>query len=196
MLDYRGERPDELFLDGPIGFFGFKGSRRVNVVLFMVDIFPAFYDTETARALTDEQIIAAHGTNAEKIILERVRQIERYITPSSIQTVFALSFSEQRMCAVRLVINKIDFLEKLSQQGLVDLRGLTPEEYSTKLFETVRADIEQACKENHIAELFAVRVLSAKRRTGLDELVTSLFDLYQRRANISVPYEKRTAQVD
>lgn len=181
ILDYRGEHPSDLFLEGPVGFFGFKGARRVNVILFMVDTFPAFHDEKTGKPLTDEEVIAKQGARAQEIIESRIRQIERYITPSTIQTVFSLSFHEHRTFAVRLVVNKIDFLERLAQAGHVDLRGRTPEEFSRGLFESVRTDIENACKQNDIVDLFDVRVLSAKQRTGLDELVTSLFDLYQRR---------------
>lgn len=181
--DFRGQRPGKVFTNAPFHFFGVPGRRRINVVLFMVDAFPSYNDEITKRPLSTDQIVSKYGRQAKKIIKERLQEIQEYISQATIETVFELAFSSRNLFAVRLLINKVDLIEALADGGLIDIGEQTAAAYCESLFSSINKHISEACSDNSISDLYSTKLISAEKRTGVDEFITELFDIYKKRTS-------------
>ena len=93
MIDHKGQQASQLFIEGPVnypGFFGLPGSRLINAVIIVVDLFPEFQN-DLGQPLQEDAIVELHQVNAESLIASRVAEHLGYTTPSIIQMVFSLA---------------------------------------------------------------------------------------------------------
>jgi hypothetical protein len=160
VADYKGQKPAEIVTDVPESFFGFKNQRRINVILFVVDMFPEPKDDDGEIIDNDEPLIKRYKLNAVQRIKKQVDENKLYLNKFSLQPVFTVSYSKDNLIAVRLLINKADILQEIISRGY--LRNASVYDYATALYSDTIEAINSYCEENEIDD-FSVRIISASR---------------------------------
>jgi hypothetical protein len=166
IADYKGQTPDEIVTEAPDDFFGIRGDRRINVILFIVDLFPEKHDS-SGNAIEDTQLLRFYKSNTEEKILKQVKENKLYVNKFSIQPVFSVSYNASHTLAVRLFINKADLLEELVDKGLLKSDS-SIYEYCMSMYSDTIESIKKACTDNGIGD-FSVYVISAGRGLFYDK---------------------------
>jgi hypothetical protein len=113
--DYQGEKPGMAILDLSAEFAGPPTDRAINVVFFLVDLFPRLLD-ENGRVLGDEEILLWLQQDGGEKIGRRVSEHLDYLTAPMLQVVFASVYSPQ-LRSVRLVVTKLDLVREVCARG-------------------------------------------------------------------------------
>jgi hypothetical protein len=183
--DYKGEKPSQAIVSISPDFIGKEGDRVVNAIIFIVDVAPRYLNRE-GKVLADHEILKLYKTDAEGRILKRVQEHAEYISKPILQILFATVYNRQRLRSVRLLINKIDLIEKMIEKGYLPNLELTQAEtFTRKLFKEIEDNVRAACEANQIAD-FAVYVVSETQGTNMglvrSELIRSHMDTVLGRA--------------
>jgi hypothetical protein len=175
IADYKGQNPSQIILHSPAQFFGAKGSRVLNALLFIVDIVPRKVDDQE-NAFND-QVLLEWLQNGDTIgkIQSRVAEHYGYINEGTLELLFSSLYSEN-LKKVRFLINKLDLINKLVDDGYISLGSFrTTEEYALHQFEVMIKNVTRACSELKIDD-FSIATISAKNVNNLRPLIGDLLD--------------------
>lgn len=176
--DYRGQLPAQVLVDHDPAFFGYSGNRRINAVIFIVDMFPEEVDKHGS-ALDDEKLVEKYGSDAESVINKRVAEHYDYLTPEVIGCVFALCFSKENLIAVRLLVNKIDLIDKLARNGCLTLPiGMGIEKYAEQKYSDLFKILNHYCAKNSIVDRLESYCISATQSRGTGKMFAKIFNSY------------------
>ena len=130
VADYKGQNPSQVILYGSSKFFGNDNNRLVNAVLFMVDLLPKKVDEE-GNLMSDELLLKwLKSEDIMKKIDARIQQNYDYISESTLELFFSKMYSKRNFKSVRLLINKVDLINKLISEGYITLSNFqTVKEY-------------------------------------------------------------------
>lgn len=174
VADYKGQNPSQIILYGPSEFFGNDNNRLVNAVLFMVDLVPKKVDQE-GNSIDDEALLKwLKNEDTIKKIEARIQDNYDYISESALELFFAKTYSKKNLKSVKLLINKVDLVDKLINDGHITLsnfRGL--KEYSEYKFKSMIKNIDRACSQLEIND-FSVHTISAKSTDDLKPIISKL----------------------
>jgi hypothetical protein len=184
MADYKGEKPSTIVIDLPEDFAGPKESRKINAVLFFVDIAPRLTDEITGEPRDDDETLKWLRSDTESKIRQRVEQHREYLSKYTLEIVFSLVYSP-RLTSVRLLINKVDLMRRLFAEGyMADAKVGNVEEYMRSLFADIEANLKEACSVNKIDD-FSVKLVSAKHDEGTRSMFANLINTCVSRAGRS-----------
>lgn len=162
--DYKGQAMGDIVTDAPEDFFGEKDARIINAIFFIVDLFPEIPD-ENENPEKFQETLKEYKEEALVKIDNWVRENQEYVNKNTIEPVIRVCRSDRtgkQLFAVRFVINKIDFFERIiSEYGSYKNKVNSPIEYAKNLYANQIQALEIACKKNRIKD-FSVRVISAK----------------------------------
>ncbi len=186
MADYKGQKLSQITVSHPVRFFGPPGNRIINVIIFVVDLFPEWLSAEdnTRKPINDEELLQNYKQNASEKITERVVAHRQYITEYTIEQIFALSFNESKLYAVKLIVNKIDLLREIIDHGyLPDITLQSMTSYVEELYKPIIEEIQKACKANNISD-FSVCLISAKTGENIQKVFGDIFEAYHKRQRL------------
>lgn len=180
--DYKGQKPGQIIVGPPETFFGEQSERRINAILFVVDLFPEFPD-EKEEPEQFREFMRKIEEDTSRHISERVAANLRYVNEFSIQPVFQVAYSPNSLFAVRLVINKIDVLRDLAAKGhIVGLDASAVNEYAQNQYNLIVRALKKACSpENLNVPNFSVEVVSAYTGENLTEMFSGIVSAYSER---------------
>ncbi|NJS10455.1 MAG: hypothetical protein HC789_08770 [Microcoleus sp. CSU_2_2] len=146
VADYKGQEPSQVIIDSSKDFFGPKGNRVLNAIIFIVDLVPRKND-EHGNPLNDESLLEwlKNGNTLNKI-KERVEEHNQYINQASLQLLFRSLYS-QNLKSVIFVINKKDLIERLIDDGYLPTNFRDFREYAKHLFDRMIKNINEACTQ-------------------------------------------------
>lgn len=177
--DYKGQKQSQVLQYPPEKFFGPPGNRLINVIFFVVDLFPV-KDDKGHVFLDDQELIGFCRLNAENIIQSRVQKNLDYITEHTIELVFEAAYSKQNLFAIRLLVNKSDVLEEIISRGYIpDKNFKDMEKYALNLYAVLEENIKEACKINHVKD-FSTHLISAKKGEGVADVFSEILETYTR----------------
>lgn len=162
IADYRGQTPAQIVNNTDPKFFGAKGSRVLNAIVFIVDLMPRKND-EHGNPLNDEALFnwLIDGNIIDKI-KDRVYEQESYIGDATLQILFD-NLHSKNLKSVILVINKLDLIDKLIDNGHLDISNFNDSrKYAEHHFKRMINNISRACGENNVK--FSLFTICAKRR--------------------------------
>ena len=182
--DYQGQTMGDIVVDAPQEFFGKKESRLINTIFFIVDLFPDLPD-EGKKPVEFKQVLKSYEKDALEKVESRVRENQEYINKNTIEPVFRVCRSERpakRLFAVRFLINKIDFLERIiSEHDTYRNTVRSATKYAESLYAPQIEALKLACKANGIRD-FSFRVVSAKHGDNLTGLLTKIVRKHKERS--------------
>lgn len=180
VADYKGQKLSQITVNKPTAFFGAKGKRQINAVIFVVDLFPEISD-ESGRVKKDFDLIEEYKSEAIEKIQSRIANQKEYITKYTIEQIFEAAYNSAQMYSVRLFINKVDLLRSIIERGyLPEIENKTAEEFGKKLYASTIYHLEQACAANNIDD-FSVHFVSAKTGENLQPVFSEIVETYHRR---------------
>lgn len=180
IADYKGQKPSEVTVNPPERFFGAPGQRLINVILFVVDMFPEVKDANGER-IDDGELVDKYEPDARKYLHYRVRQNGLYVNAFDIEQVFAVAYSEMHLFAVRLLINKIDLLSRVVSRGyLPQLSVESVDQYALGIYAATAESIKNACDANNV-DNFSVHLISAAKGENIDAMFGDVLDAYSRK---------------
>ncbi|NJK67296.1 MAG: hypothetical protein HC941_12800 [Microcoleus sp. SU_5_3] len=146
VADYKGQEPSQVIIKSSKDFFGPKGNRVLNAIIFIVDLVPRKND-EHGNPLNDESLLEwlKNGNTSNKI-KERVEEHNQYINQGTLQLLFSSLYS-QNLKSVIFVINKKDLIEKLINDGYLPTNFKDFREYAKHLFDRMIKNIKDACTQ-------------------------------------------------
>jgi GTPase SAR1 family protein len=180
IADYKGQKLSQITNDKNLHpeFFGKTGQKLINVIIFVVDLFPEIRNNK-GDLLSDERIVKRYKSNAGGLIEERFKEHEEYNIKYIVQQVIELA-SPQSLFSVRLLINKIDLLREVVKHGyLPQVTEKNLEKYTKKLFSKISDTIRTACEENEI-ESFSDHFVSAKRGDNIKIIFGNIFETFHK----------------
>jgi len=148
VADYAGDDPDQITQEKHLGFLGSTDQGKVDVIFFLIDIVPA-EDDDNGNQLTDDQLIALYtkDDSARSRIAARISEQREYLNPWQINTIIKKCGSGSVQC-VRLVISKVDLVQRLVETGHITLPvGPSVEEYLLDLYRDRFALTEGLCRD-------------------------------------------------
>lgn len=173
IADYKGQKPSQIIYHSPVDFFGSKGNRSINAILFFVDLVPRKAD-DNGNSLNDKEMLAwlKEGSTKEKLEA-RVKEHYDYINESILEVLFTSLYSE-RLKSIRLIINKLDLIESLVDDGYLSLGSFrNAEDYALHKFDRMIKEITRACSDLKLDDFYTEKI-SAKKRSNLKPLIVSL----------------------
>ena len=172
IADYKGQAPTQA-----IGLRK-RFKSQVNVMLFIVDIVHPSPKSDgnmmSGEPMSDESLIEYLSSDTEKKINERFIQHVAYIGDAILSVIFSdiLSANRNNLRSVRLVINKIDIVQRLMIKGC--LPGFSSaEDYVKSKFSPIEKYVFEACRQNGIFDV-KVEVVSLTSGTGVRDLFQGL----------------------
>ncbi len=181
IADYQGQKLSQITINHRVNFSGLPGHRLINVVIFVVELFPELKNQQ-GKPLSDEALVQAYEADAERLITERVAEHKEYINQYTIEEIFSLAFNEYNLFAVRLLINKVDLLREVVSRGyLSGVNQTSLEEYAKNLYAPIAKELQTACKTNQINN-FSVHLISAKTGENIQSVFSDIFETYHRRS--------------
>ena len=176
--DYRGEQSSQVLVNHDPAFFGADGNRRINALIFIVDMFPEEID-EHGNALDNDKLAERYGKDAEKVIEKRVEGHYQYLSPQVIGCAFTLCFNKDRLIAVRLLVNKIDLLDNLVKKGYLILpTGVSAENYAEQKYADLFKILQRYCAEANISDRLESYTISATQSRGTGRMFAKMFNTY------------------
>lgn len=180
VVDYKGQKQSQVTTDSyqyP-EFFGKPGLRLINVLIFVVDLFPELKNRK-GKVLDDSQLIKRYKKNAKERIEERVKEHEEYISQYFVEQLFSLT-SAKNLFSVQLLVNKVDLLREVAACGyLPEVIEKNMEMYAKGLLKKILDDINAACHENNIDD-FSIHLVSAKKGDNLKLIFGKLFENFHK----------------
>ncbi|GEM_PF-4368995 len=139
-----------------------------------MDIIPRKVDDNTKIPWNEEDLLEwVKKNNTIKIIEDRIREHDQYINEATIQLLFR-NFYSKNLKKVRFIINKVNLLDKLVNNGHISLPGYSnTEEYVKHKFQSMINYINDACYKLEIDD-FSVSIINAKDISDLRKLVLDL----------------------
>ncbi len=177
VADYKGQKPSQVIINNSADFFGPKGSRVLNAIIFIVDLVPRIIDAQ-GNPLNDESLLEwlKNGNMLDKI-KERVEEHNQYINQVSLELLFS-SLHSQNLKSIIFVINKKDLIEKLINDGYLTTNFSDFKEYAKHLFNPMIQNINKACTQNEIEDFSnndsSVFTVSARSKDELHPLIVRL----------------------
>jgi len=176
LQDYKGQAPKDAFFPDQ-RFAGSIGKSRIHVILFVVDIFDELMKKDKT-IMSDDELYKYYSTKTEVKIGARVAENKEYINSVTISVILSRLLNRERLIGVILVINKIDLLQELINNGKIKT-SKTTEEYAKNLYEDTANHIQKFCNENDLAEgLFNIWCVSAQHGFKTRQMFAKLFDKY------------------
>lgn len=171
IADYKGQAPTQA-LNLRRNFMS-----QVNAIIFVVDIVHP-NPRLNGSVLSDAELIEWLSTDTEKKIDSRVTEHISYIGDAILSIIFGniLSVNKNRLRSVRLVINKVDIIQKLMSKGYLPkavASGLSSEDYVYKKFEPIKKYVGDACTQNGILDV-SLNIVSFTEGTGERDLIQGL----------------------
>ncbi|KAA3645864.1 MAG: hypothetical protein DWQ07_11760 [Chloroflexi bacterium] len=178
IADYKGQKPSQISTDYPEKFFGLKGQRKINAIIFVVDLFPEIRN-ENGNAIHDHDLLENFKENALAKIEDRVSENLKYINKYTIEPVFAVSFSKRNMIAIKFLVNKLDLLRELVANGcLPDMSSEDINDFVLDLYHPAIECIQQACNDNDFED-FSTHLLSAKTGENVHDMFADVLENYR-----------------
>lgn len=179
VADYTGQKISQLTVIPPERFFGPPDQRLINVIFFVVDMFPRV--KEDGEILEDIELIKRHEPDAPSYIGYRVGRNETYISVWNIEQVFSVAYNELELFAVRLLINKVDLLREVVSRGYIpEVSPETMHEFAINLYASMADSIRKACDDNNVQD-FAVHLISAATGENISVVFGEVLETYSRR---------------
>jgi GTPase SAR1 family protein len=180
VADYKGDKPSQIIVSPPQDFFGEEGNKKINAIIFVVDMFPRSFD-ECGNPLVPDKtrdfILESYKKNTLKLIKNRVKETKEYITKWDIEEVFTVAFNKTNLRSVRLVINKIDLLRAIIEAGYVPgVSVASLENYALKAFSEIERNISMACEQNIISD-FSTCLISAASGENVGSMLGQILAL-------------------
>ncbi|MCL1473584.1 hypothetical protein [Argonema antarcticum] len=172
IADYRGQKPGQIINHADPGFFGAEGSRVLNAIVFIVDLIPRKND-EHGNPLNDEALFnwLIDGDIIDKI-KERVYEQESYIGDAILEILID-SLHSKNLKSVILVINKLDLIDKLIDNGHLDISNFNDsKKYAEHHFKRMINNISRACGENNIK--FSIFTICGKKTDDTKPVINCL----------------------
>ena len=182
IADYKGQAPKQA-----LGLSrNFKS--QVNAILFIVDIVHPDPKSD-GNAMDDNALIEWLASDTEEKINDRVIQHVAYVGDAILSIIFSelLSTNKNNLRSVRLVINKVDIVQKLMAKGYLSnasSSGLSAEDYVRKKFKPIEQYIREACSQNGIADVY-VETVSLTEGTRVRDLIQGLIKVHFQALRIS-----------
>jgi len=176
VADYRGQNPSQIILETPPELFSAEGSPLINAILFIVDLVPR--KSDKGNLFDDEALLQwlKDGGILHKIE-DRVQEHYDYINEGMLELIFSRFYSDN-LKSVMFLINKLDLIDKLIEQGDLDISKFKDSrEYAKHHFERMIRNISLACHKLNIENFsqdYLVFTVSAKSATDLQSLITRL----------------------
>ena len=171
IADYKGQAPKQALKLKR----SFKS--QINAIIFIVDIVHPDPKSE-GNVMYNQALVEWLAYDTEEKINNRMIQHVAYIGDAILSIIFSdiLSINKNQLRSVRLVINKIDIIEKLIAKGCLPnclSSGLSAEEYVHKKFRPIEQYMRNACSQNHILDV-DINVVSFTKGTGVRDLTKGL----------------------
>jgi hypothetical protein len=147
LADYQGQKPSQVTSYIPDEFAGPPGGRRIDAILFFVDLIPRVDDPKTNKVFDDKRLLAWLAESPAERVKERLEQHKYYISDAVLEILFEAVHST-RLREVRLLVTKSDLLRRASSENVFGPEGKSIEEYATGFFSAVESRIRAACIEN------------------------------------------------
>ena len=147
LADYQGQKPSQVTSYIPDSFAGPPGERRIDAILFFVDLIPRVEDSKTNKVLDDKRLLAWLAESPAERIKQRLEQHKYYISDAVLEILFE-AVHGTRLREVRLLVTKSDLLRRASSEGVFGPEGKSIEEYAAGFFASVESRIRAACIEN------------------------------------------------
>jgi len=173
IADYTGQNPSQIILESSLDFFGARGSRLLNAILFIVDIVPRKTEQD-GTPLNDESLLnwLRDGNILDKIE-SRVQEQYEYINEASLELLFKSLYSPN-LNRVIFVINKLDLIDKLIDDGYLDISNFSSSsDYAKHQFKRMKYEIDRACEALNITQSPCFTIC-AKKTDDLNPLIRSL----------------------
>jgi GTPase SAR1 family protein len=181
IADYKGQKLSQITVHHPVGYFGSRGHRLINAVIFVVDLFPELL-SQRGKPLQDNELIRLYEADANNRIADRVTEHMEYITRFTVEQVFSATYSRHNLFAVRLLINKIDLLREITLRGyLSEMSEGALEKYAKNLFAPLSSKIQKACEVNNVNN-YSVHLVSAKTGENIQLVFGDIFENFHRRS--------------
>jgi len=184
IADYKGQDPSQIILESQQDqdFFGPPRNRVINAIVFIVDL--VHRKSDEGNPFNDQALLEwlKSGNMLDKI-KARVEEHYGYIGEATLQ-VLLRSLHSQNLKSVIFVINKIDLIEKLIDDGYLTLsNGQDAREYAKYHFKRMIEYVSTACQQLSIEDFSnddsLVFTVSANRT---DDLKPLIFRLLRRRS--------------
>lgn len=177
LADYQGQKLSQLVIEPPVSFFGPAGDRRVNAVVFVVDLFRERRDVD-GNAVSDVVLLEQYSHDTEAQIRERVEEQCKYINEFTIEVILEAVFNRRQVCSLVLVVNKIDLLRVLVERGRIDgVSSSSLEQYVSNLYAPLLSLLKEAARANEVEALFGAYLVSA--RTG-ENVAVAFSEVFRR----------------
>ncbi|MBZ5714250.1 hypothetical protein [Nannocystis pusilla] len=164
LADYQGQKLSQLVIDPPISFFGPPGDRRINAIIFVVDLFRERRDA-VGNPVCDAVLLEQYSHDTGAQIQERVDEQCKYISEFTIEIILETTFNRRQVCSIILVVNKIDLLRILVERGCLEgVSSSNMEHYVSNLYAPLLNLLREAARANEVEGLFGAYLVSA--RTG------------------------------
>ncbi|MEG4852379.1 hypothetical protein QUB10_16010 [Microcoleus sp. B5-D4] len=178
IADYKGQDLLQVILNAPQDFFGAPGSRVLNAIIFIVDLVPRKSD-RFGNPFNDEDMLEwLRSGNMLDIIRARVKEHHEYINEASLQLLFG-SLHSQNLKTVIFVINKIDLIDRLIDNGYLNISNFSNgREYAKHLFKGMIENVFGVCQALGIEYLSnrdsLVFIVSTRSRDELNPILRLL----------------------
>lgn len=164
LADYQGQKLSQLVIEPPISFFGPPGDRRINAIIFVVDLFRERRDA-IGNPVSDAVLLEQYSHDTGAQIRERVDEQCKYINEFTIEIILETTFNRRQVCSLILVVNKIDLLRILVERGCIEgVSSSNLEHYVSSLYAPLLNLLKEAARANEVEGLFGAYLVSA--RTG------------------------------
>jgi hypothetical protein len=147
LADYQGQKPSQVTSCIPDEFAGPPSERRIDAILFFVDLIPRVDDPKTSKVFDDKRLIAWLAESPAERIKQRLEQHKNYVSDAVLEILFE-AVHNTRLREVQLLVTKSDLLRRASSEGVFGPDGQSIEEYTTSFFAAVESRIRAACIEN------------------------------------------------
>ncbi|NER25849.1 MAG: hypothetical protein F6J96_35180 [Symploca sp. SIO1C2] len=173
IADYKGQDPYEIVMNPPVYFFGDENNRLINSIFFIVDLVPRICD-DNGEPLKDKFLLDwLKKDNINEKIKVRISEHYDYINEFSLQLIFK-NFYSSNLKNVFLIINKLDLVEKLLNDGYLTLSDFrSAEEFAMCKFSRMIGQIESVCSKLNIDD-FSVYTISATKKDNLRPLIAKV----------------------
>ena len=172
IADYTGQDANE-FIDNA------ELNLKINALIIVADIAPSY---QNGKKLSDDEVYQMMKNNLDGTIKERLMEAHKeYLSKFLLQVVFKKILSTH-LRSVRFVINKIDLLEKLQQEGFID-HTIQIETLVKSYFKDIEENIRQFCTSNDITD-FEVVLISATKYQKIADMFSTLLNQFIKSNNI------------
>ncbi len=165
IADYKGQDVNQILEAA-------RKNEKINTLLLVADIAPAYNKHDS---LTEEQVYELFKKDYESEIQKRLKDHIKYLSEFLLQVVFKDVYNPY-LKSVRLIINKIDILEKLKIDKILQSET-NIENLAISYFQEIIAHIKSFCIANDITD-FEVVTVSATQYKNIKEMFSKLLEKY------------------